>query len=333
MSRKFYLFAIALMCMVLIPSNLFAQTTIPTGVYTYPSYTYPKPSWWNGEICDKSHYENQTGRTPYVLASWREIDACGPRPDADNVPNVLESIPGTSHGLLEWQCVELVARYLYIAYGLFPIQANGYQVVDHYAAAYPNQVEKVANDGQLRQFPQAGDVLSYLPNHTSIVTALTITNAVEGAGVVRILEQNLSSKGYAEHQVTGWIIQPYLGNTITGWLHPKSWTDLSPVNDSGVTKHFLTGITAVNSTNVWTVGYQHDPKFSTDSPSIKHFDGISWKSYNPNGLYGIAHHLYGVAASPSGQLLLLANFKHIMEDISNILLHINGIQLHNAGMA
>ena len=68
----------------------------------------------------------------------------------------------------EFQCTELVKRYLYLVYGLQSMGGtNGNQVVDNYTAKYPNIFHKVVNDanssnlsnGRLHMTPAEGDVL------------------------------------------------------------------------------------------------------------------------------------------------------------------------------
>ena len=75
---------------------------------------------------------NYAGAHP-LGASYRGVEVCGPRPGADGAPNRLVRFFPGAWGELEWQCVELSMRYLYLAYGVLPYGANGKDVVANYS--------------------------------------------------------------------------------------------------------------------------------------------------------------------------------------------------------
>ena len=144
----------------------------------YNSNPLPAPSWWSGS-CDSGNYP---GAHP-LGASYRSVEVCGPRPGADGATNRLVRFFPGAWGELEWQCVELSMRYLYVAYGVSPYGANGKDVVDNYTPASGGGLVKVAN-GTLGTPPKAGDVISFGPTiyssfgHTGVIES---TN-VDGAG-------------------------------------------------------------------------------------------------------------------------------------------------------
>ena len=115
--------------------------------------TIVTPSWWKGE-CDA---ENDPGSHP-LGASWHGLVACGPRPAAEDVADRTVRFFEGAWGEYEWECVELSMRWLYLAYGVHPYEANGYDIVDNYTAADGGGLVQVAN-GVVGQLPQPGDVL------------------------------------------------------------------------------------------------------------------------------------------------------------------------------
>ncbi len=191
------------------------------------------PSWWNGN-CDTANYaagaQQQWGRpvAAYPLspgATWFGLEACGPRPGYGEGPDVGARFPGSSWGVLEWECVELSMRYMDLAWGVHPYPANGKDVVWNYASTH-NQfnpsgpaLEAISNNGN-GPLPQAGDVLSYGATssfgHTSVVTAVNVNTS--GNGSVTVLEENASASGWAAVPVTSWVLGGYDGG-VSGWLH------------------------------------------------------------------------------------------------------------------
>jgi hypothetical protein len=184
-----------------------------------PGGTLPAPSWWSGS-CDSGNY---AGAHP-LGASYRGVEVCGPRPGADGAPNrLVQFFPG-AWGELEWQCVELSMRYLYVAYGVSPYGANGKDVVDNYTPAAGGGLVKVAN-GVAGTKPAPGDVISfgatiYSPlGHTGVVESVNVDGS--GNGSIRILSQNDTADGWRTIPVATWSVDgPATGlGAVTGWLH------------------------------------------------------------------------------------------------------------------
>ena len=136
-------------------------------------------------------------------------------------------------GELEWECVELSMRWMYLAWGVNPYPADGWDVVRDYGLASikakynPDgpQLVVVAN-GTVGAVPQPGDVVSVRRTqddrfgHTAVVTA----NAVDpqGNGTITLIQQNggVGNNGWATYAVNNWVV----ADGVTGWLHNPSWT-------------------------------------------------------------------------------------------------------------
>jgi hypothetical protein len=195
--------------------------SVPTLPAAPAAGNLPFPAWWQGD-CDNQNYSTATqGRSSYRLgAVYLGMPACGPRPYADGAPDVVVHFYPYSWGVLEWECVELSMRYLYLAYGVRPYQANGNTVVWHYSSsADGGTLQKIAN-GTANSPPQAGDVLSYngtsSVGHTSVVISSTVD--LNGNGTVAVIEQNNTPNGTSTMNVANWYV---LGNSgsVSGWLH------------------------------------------------------------------------------------------------------------------
>ena len=146
--------------------------------------SYALPSWWAGYHCD-NHKNIQADPTP--MAIWNGLEVCKPLPGKSNVVPV-SFFPGWSQEN-EFQCTELVKRYLYLTYGVQSLGAtNGSQVVDNYTAKY-SIFHKMLNNGSSSMTPVAGDVLSYgatgTIGHTSIVTGVNVD------GSINVIQQNI----------------------------------------------------------------------------------------------------------------------------------------------
>jgi hypothetical protein len=180
----------------------------------------PFPSWWDGD-CDTNTYHTKSELWAYPLGgSYRGVKACGPRPWYDGAPDVLVRFFPGSWGVLEWECVELSMRFLYLAYGIVPYQANGNQVVPHYSG---DQLIKI-NNGTPGFAPQPNDVMSSGPETTYGHTMVVIASNVDpqGNGTITILEQNSSVTGVRLQTVTNWEVQSYY--PVIGWLHDPDTT-------------------------------------------------------------------------------------------------------------
>jgi hypothetical protein len=184
-----------------------------------PGDPLPAPAWWSGS-CDSGNYADAHA----LGASYRGVDVCGPRPSADGAPNRLVRFFAGAWGELEWQCVELSMRYLYLAYGVSPYAANGKDVVDNYAAADGGGLVKVAN-GVPGSAPAPGDVISFGATvssplgHTGVVESANVDGS--GNGSIRILSQNDTTDGWRTVSVSNWSVDGPAGGlgAVTGWLH------------------------------------------------------------------------------------------------------------------
>ena len=169
------------------------------------------PPWWSGQ-CDDNHYSGS-----FPLSSWDGLTACGPGPNRGGYDAVAEFFPG-AWGELEWECVELSMRWLYLEYGVHPYAANGSDVVANYSPADGGDLQKFANNGS--SVPRPGAVLSlgsvWGEGHTAVVTATHVTH---GVGTINILEQNMNGgNGTNTLEVVGNIVEPDYSMPVTGWL-------------------------------------------------------------------------------------------------------------------
>lgn len=179
----------------------------------------PRPAWWSGS-CDSGNYP---GAHP-LGASYRGVEVCGPRPGADGAPNRLVRFFPGAWGELEWQCVELSMRYMYLVYGVSPYGANGKDVVDNYSQSYGGGLVKVSN-GIAGTKPAVGDVISFGPTatsslgHTGVIDAVYVDDA--GNGEIHIISQNDTADGWRVIPVSNWSVNgPAAGlGATTGWLH------------------------------------------------------------------------------------------------------------------
>jgi hypothetical protein len=179
----------------------------------------PTPAWWNG-VCDSGNYP---GAHP-LGASYRGVQVCGPRPGADGAANrPVQFFPG-AWGELEWQCVELSMRFMYVAYGVHPYGANGKDVYANYSTGYGGNLEKVPN-GTVGRAPVPGDVITFGPTtnsplgHTGVV-AINMVDS-QGNGSITILSQNDTADGWRILPVNNWNVDgPAKGfGAVPGWLH------------------------------------------------------------------------------------------------------------------
>lgn len=177
----------------------------PAQVVAAPQATadLPMPSWWSGN-CNVNNHANS-----YPLGgSYSGVVACGPL-GSSRLVNF-----GAGVSQYEWQCAEYSKRYLYLAYGIPPYQADGKDVVNN---CNDSRLEPIANGTEHRP-PLCGAVLSYSGptsvGHTSIVTNMTIDS--QGNGSIDIAEQNYSSSGKRTQQISNWRVQS--SDVVTNWL-------------------------------------------------------------------------------------------------------------------
>jgi hypothetical protein len=203
------------MKMVAIGVLLVLVGSAPLMVVNSASADVASPSWWkdasgNDTVCDTAHYPGS-----YALgASYNGVKACGPGPTQGGSDHIVHFYSG-AWGEYEWECVELVMRYMYQVYGIAPYSANGYQVVSGYGGT---TLTKVTNDGT--SVPSPGDILAFNIStnhpgvgHTAVVTAVSVD--ASGNGTVTYMQQNASANGSGSVAVTG----KMLGDNISAWLH------------------------------------------------------------------------------------------------------------------
>jgi len=269
-----------------------------------PSYSYSTPWWWtfsdsSHQHCDSGHF----GNTYTVLTTWNGLEVCGPTGTNTSVTFPGGSVEG------EWQCTELVKRYLYIAYGAPALSnTNGDQVVANYASTYSDLFTSISNtNGNPNHiWPKVGDVISYSDVHTAIINSVTITDATNGNATLGIIEQNASSTGTTTQQFVSWKIKGDKddpndtgSDTVTAWLTPnntQSWSNTSP---SGTTSDAIYSMAATSTTSVWAAGQEH-PSGSNWVPVTYYNNGSGWTKYMPPTQSSDHHYLYGIASSTSG---------------------------------
>jgi hypothetical protein len=169
------------------------------------------PPWWSG-TCDDNEYPGS-----FPLSSWDGLTACGPGPNRGDYDLAIEFYPG-AFGVLEWECVELSMRWMYLEYGVRPYPADGSGVVANYSPAYGGDLRKFSNNGS--SVPQPGAVLAmgsaWDEGHTAVVTG---THVVHGDGTVDILQQNMNGgNGMGVLDVVNDVVEPDCGMPVTGWL-------------------------------------------------------------------------------------------------------------------
>jgi hypothetical protein len=177
------------------------------------------PAWWSGH-CDSGNYVGAKA----LGASYRGVEVCGPRPGADHAANRLVNFFPGAWGELEWQCVELSMRFMYLAYGVSPYGANGKDVYDNYSSADGGGLVKIAN-GTAGSAPVPGDVISFgatatsALGHTGVIESANVDGS--GTGTIRILSQNDTTDGWRTLTVTKWSVNgPAVGlGAVSGWLH------------------------------------------------------------------------------------------------------------------
>ncbi len=200
----------------------------------------PAPPWWNdsagvSHLCDSFHNSNSKP-LPDPGAVYLGVRACGPLP-LDKIQKDL-SVTFTGFGnspnqALEWECVELSMRFMYIAYRIPVYGADGFDIATNYRGPV---LAKIPNNG-MGPLPVPGDIIQYgdgnsvsstkVPNcdvvvpkcnygHTSVVTGASIPSI--GKGTIYVMEQNNSSTGVNMLSVENGVVtgRPY---GITAWLH------------------------------------------------------------------------------------------------------------------
>jgi hypothetical protein len=187
------------------------------------------PSWWSG-ACNDGNFYPAMGVHSYPLgASWHGVPACGPLYSM----HLVHFFSG-AWGEYEFQCVELVMRFLYQQWGIAPWGGNGNTIKD----GPPSSMVFYPNDGSHGMVP--GDILtedgtaSNSSGHAVIITAVNLDGT--GSGTITILEQNSSSGGSRSLAVVNGIVSQddwTWGSLVQGWLHALS------NQAAGDQRHFL----------------------------------------------------------------------------------------------
>lgn len=263
-----------------------------------PNQTLPPPSWWKG-TCDDTTYYDATGDHTYPLgATYEGMQACGPMP-SHGYPDVLVRFFPGAWGEYEWECVELAMRYLYLADGIDPYNANGSQVVWNYPGTLLQKVSNVAGSGVA---PVPGDVLSFGPTntlgHTSVVTSSNVNSS--GNGTIGTIEENASPSGSLTISVSNWYVETPTGypGPVTGWLHDPSapssgWSVASAPSPGDAAS--LYGVASVSATGAWAVGsYQQSGVTKT---LVERWSNGAWGTVTSPNPGGGSNQLLGIAAS------------------------------------
>ena len=180
------------------------------------------PSWWSG-VCDDDNYFEATGVHSIPLgASWHGVPACGPVTYRPPYPSRLVRFFPGAWGEFEFECVELVMRFLYQEWGIKPWIGNGNTIKN----SPPDSIEFYINNGTHAFVP--GDIITEdgitqsSSGHAMIITGVDLDG--NGTGTISIMEQNTSSNGSRLLNVNKWKIDPdglIWGQAIQGWLHTK----------------------------------------------------------------------------------------------------------------
>jgi uncharacterized delta-60 repeat protein len=175
------------------------------------------PTWWENEICDYSNYYGATGRIPVALgAPWHGVYACGTNPMSAMVDYRVYFGGGSA---LEFECVELVLRFLYLEWAIPPWYGNANQLRDYRDTS---KVDFYPNDGSPHPIIP-GDAITEdgSVGHTMLVTDVVLGS--DGSGTLNILEQNAISSGHRSIAVTNWVItDSWTTKHVQGWLHAKA---------------------------------------------------------------------------------------------------------------
>lgn len=173
----------------------------------------PSPAWWSGDC----NVNNHSGS--YALgASFNGASACGPGTYGQGGYDHWVNF-GAGVNVLEWQCVELAFRYMYLNYGVAPYtltNGSAANIVTDYSGT-----KLVAKTNNGVEVPAPGDIVAMSYVHTAVVTAVNVNSA--GTGTATILEQNGSATSTGSRTIS--VTNKVVGDNVTGWLHdPNSGT-------------------------------------------------------------------------------------------------------------
>jgi hypothetical protein len=162
--------------------------------------------WASSSFC-ASQYDS-----PYLGNSFDGVAACGTAYGDDGNSNEQGSIKydGVQFDSVGFQCVELVMRYMYYAFGISPYSANGNTVVSNYGGHVLVKETNPGADG----LPSAGDVLSFGGTSSNPYGHTSIVISVSGSSLTT-LNENDSGNGLDTVPVKDGVV----GGGVTGWLH------------------------------------------------------------------------------------------------------------------
>ena len=192
-----------------------------------------------------------TNDDSFALGSpWHGVYACGPR---TSVEENLTPVHFTSNawGEYEFECVELVMRFLYQEWGILPWQGNANTIKD----SPPNSIIFYQNDGTHAIVP--GDIITEVApsgtyGHTVIVTDVSVD--ATGTGTISILEQNSSPSGSRSLSINKWSFSsdPWTLDTIQGWLHVKANSSVPTPTATATATNTLTNTPTATATRTST---------------------------------------------------------------------------------
>lgn len=200
-----------------------ARALAPQAVTTALSSTKP-PNY--SDTCDTANYNRKTGSTGwrnYLGQYYQGVPACGPRPAYGGIDESAIFYNGAPWGVLQFECVELSLRWMYLAYGTPPYSGNGDQLYANYSSSRGGTyLYKVQNTAGPPYWPHGGAVLSYETGGTGGHTSVVIGSSADGNGNgwVDVMEQNASYGGYARLTMTNYQVASNYGGYIIGWLTP-----------------------------------------------------------------------------------------------------------------
>jgi len=118
----------------------------------------------------------------------------------------------------------------------------------------------------------------------------------------------------------------YVAQTMIVHWNGTSWTTVSSPNPAGTTyANYLTGITAVSSSNAWAVGHYYTA--TAAQTLIVHWNGTAWKrvaSPDPGGLSYEDNLLYGVAATSSSDAWAVGAYRNASSVYQTLVAHWTG---------
>ena len=321
-SRRVWHFALTLILLAgfLLPVSGVVHATDTRVINLTLPANFNSPPWWSGTHCDSDNYDayidaNYPGYAHAALLStspdsiWRNIEACGPQPQSQSGVNRQMNFGGTGNPIgadqFEFECAELAKRYLYLAYGVNPIPADGNEVAYQYSHTpngYPDKFQYFEN-GVDSVLPQEGDVISFSVSgssagHVAIVTALYADSSNPGNGYIELMDQNGSDGGYFRLSIEDYLILDHYGEEASTGFTPEDWIHpLVGINNSPTTT-YATSIYGADTVgaDVWIAGYEV-LSGSTERTVTWHWNGVSWDKWNPPTVTGSnwGHWLYDIA--------------------------------------